>query len=460
MSTLNARLERMLTTEQFRYKELRGMFFTLTLDQFFICFISLLSTALVSSVGEAAIAAVSMVGTLNGMVSLVFTSLASGGAIVVSRAKGSGDAQEIRRAIGEVTGLCAAVSLVLSLLLFTLSEPLVRALYPRVEPLLITYAVRYMRMMAVSFIPFSVFNAIFCIFRSLGDTRSSLLLTIVINLAHLLLSLLFINGLNMGVSGSGLSYIIARTIGMLLALFWLFRHNIYGVRAHHFFRFKPAVTLEIASLGMPLAVEALLMQGGMLLVQVYLAHLTTTDLAAHAVANSLLNLHYTTANALTALAGTVCGQCYGARRYDLTRAYCRSFIRVGRFVLLATVLVLYPLLPLLLRLYRASEQGTAIIYTALSIGVFSLPVLWCDGNIPTITLRVAGDSVYASAVSVLSLLLGRCALGYILTVPVGLGVPGVWIALVFEWLLRAVALNLRLKSGKWLHEAPPHDAKP
>ena len=45
-------------------------------------------------------------------------------------------------------------------------------------------------------------------------------------------------------------------------------------------------------------------------------------------------------------------------------------------------------------------------------------------------------------------------------VPVGLGVPGVWIALVFEWLLRAVALNLRLKSGKWLHEAPPHDAKP
>lgn len=453
MSKLNARLEGMLTTDQFRYPELRSMFLTLTLDQFFICFIGLLSTALVSSVGEAAIAAVSMVSTVNGMVSLVFTSLASGGAIVVARAKGSGNMQEIRRAIGEVTGLCGAVSLILSLALLALAEPLVRALYPQVEPLLITYAVRYMRMMALSFIPFSVFNAIFCIFRSLGDTRSSLLLTIVINGAHLLFSLLFINGLGMGVTGSGLSYIIARVLGMALALFWLFRHNVYGVRVHHFFRFKPAVTLEIASLGMPLAVEALLMQGGMLLVQVYLARLTTTDLAAHAVANSLLNLHYTTANALSALAGTVCGQCYGARRYDLTKQYCRSIICVGRFVLLATVLILYPLLPLLLKLYRATPQGTAIIYTALSIGVFSLPVLWCDGNIPTITLRVAGDSVFASAVSVLSLLFGRCVLGYILTIPLGLGVPGVWIALVFEWLIRAVALNLRLRSGKWLHPA-------
>ena len=452
MEGLNARLDRLLTTEQFSYKELRSMYLTLVLDQFFICFIGMLSTALVSSVGEAAIAAVSMVGTVNGLVSLVFTSLATGGGIVVARAKGSGDALEIRRAIGEVTGLCGAVSLALSTLLFALAEPLVRALYPHVEPLLITYAVRYMRMMAISFIPFSIFNAIFCIFRSLGDTRSSLLLTIVINVAHLLLSLLFINGLGMGVNGSGLSYIVARVLGMLLAVFWIFHHNLYGVRFKHFFHFNIAVTKDIISLGAPLAVEALLMQGGMLLVQIYLARLTTTDLAAHAVANSMLNLHTTAANALTALTGTVCGQCYGAKRYDLTRQYCRNIIRVGRIVLLCWVAVLYPFTPLLLKLYHASEQGTAIVYVALTTAVLGLPLFWCDGNIPIMALRVAGDSVFASAVSVASLALGRCLMGYVLTIPLGLGVPGIWIALVSEWLLRGIVLNLRLKKDSWLHK--------
>ena len=452
MKSLNARLNGLLTTDQFTYPQLRSMFFTLTLDQFFICFISLLSTALVSSVGEAAIAAVSMVSTVNGVVSLVFTSLATGGSIVVSRAKGSGDALEIRRAIGEVTGLCAAVSLTLSVLLFAASDPLVRLLYPKVEPLLIIYAVRYMRMMAISFIPFSVFNAIFCIFRSLGDTRSSLLLTVVINASHLLLSLLFINGLGLGVTGSGLSYIVARVLGMALALFWLFRHNLYHVRAADFFHFNPAVTREITALGIPMAVESLLMQGGMLLVQVYLARLTTTDLAAHAVANSLLNLYNTTASAMTALTATVCGQCFGAHRYDLTEQYSRNIIRVGRFVLLGTVLILYPLTPLLLRLYHATEQGTAIIYTALRIAVFSMPLIWCDGNLLTMVLRVTGDTVFVSTVSVLALALGRCALGYTLTIPLGLGVPGIWIALVFEWLLRAIALRIRFHGKGWMHQ--------
>jgi Na+-driven multidrug efflux pump len=60
-------------------------------------------------------------------------------------------------------------------------------------------------------------------------------------------------------------------------------------------------------------------------------------------------------------------------------------------------------------------------------------------------LRVAGDSVYTGFCAVSALALGRCALGYLLTVPLGLGIPGVWIALVFEWCYRTVLQRLRLR---------------
>ena len=444
MERLDRWLDQLLGSEQFSYPALRSMYLTLVLDQFFICFISVISTALVSSIGEAAVAAVSMVGTVNGMVSLVFTSLATGGAIVVSRAKGSGDMTAVRRAIGEVTGLCGMVSLVLSSLLFSCAELLVNTLYPNVEPLLTAYAVRYMRLVAVSFIPYSIFNAVFCVFRSLGDTKSGLMLTIVINVAHLLLSMLLINGLHLGVDGSGFSYIIARLLGMAVALFWLLTHNVYHIRLTDFFRFSPGVTREIASLGLPLALESLLTQGGMLLVQIYLARLTTADLAAHAVSNSILNLYNTTGSALTTLTSTVCGQCSGAGRSDLTWRYNRNIIHVGRFILLATVLVLFPLTPLLLRLYHATEQGTAIIRTALAIAAVAMPLVWCDAFVPAMTLRIVGDSKYVSAVSVLALALGRCALGYLLTITLGLGVPGLWIAMAAEWLMRAAAFRVRI----------------
>jgi Na+-driven multidrug efflux pump len=32
-----------------------------------------------------------------------------------------------------------------------------------------------------------------------------------------------------------------------------------------------------------------------------------------------------------------------------------------------------------------------------------------------------------------------------------MGVPGIWIALVFEWAVQTVVKRLRLRGDKWLH---------
>ena len=447
---LTARLNGMLTTELFSFGELAKMFGTLLLDQFFICFISVLSTAMVASTGEAAMAAASMVGTINALVTLVFLSVATGGAIVIARAKGSGDLHEMRCAIGETVGLSFALGLGVAALLFTLSPLLVDWLYPNVEPLLRSYSIEYMRLMCISFIPFSVFNAIFNAYRAIGDTRSSLALTVIINGLHLVFCLLFINVLKMGITGAGLSYIVVRVVGMAAALYWLlFFHNPCGVRVGHFFRFSRRVSREIVHLGVPIAMESALMQGGMLLVQIYLARLSTMEIAAHAVSNSILNLYYIPGQTLVTLASTVCGQCIGASQPELARQYCRRLISIGRVLLVLTVVVLYPLSPLLLKLYSATEASAPIIYRSFTIAAVCMPFFWCDSYVIPMTLRSAGDAAFTSTVSVTTLLLCRCALGYMLTIVCGLGVPGVWISLAVEWLLRALVLRHRLNGTRW-----------
>ena len=80
-----------------------------------------------------------------------------------------------------------------------------------------------------------------------------------------------------------------------------------------------------------------------------------------------------------------------------------------------------------------------------------LPILWCDSNLPAMTLRVAGDSIYTGIVSVAALALGRCVVGFLLTITFHLGVPGIWIAMCLEWLGRAIALRLRMRGTTWLH---------
>lgn len=449
-----SRLEKTLDSEQFTYGQLKSMYLTLVLDQFFIVFILVLSTAMVSSTGEAAIAATNMVGSVNGLVSLLFTAVAIGGSIVIARAKGRGSAHGVRCAIGETIALCGLLSLILSSVLIVFSRPLVQALYPHAEPLLIQYSIHYMRLIAISFLPYSIFNAIFNAFRSLGDTKSSLLLTIVINGVHFVCSFIFINIFHLGVTGAGLSYITARTVGMALALIWLLKvHNEYHVGFRHMFHFSRTISREISRLAVPIASESALFQGGMLLVQVFLARLTTTELAAHGVATSVLNLYLCTGNALTALTSTVCGQCFGAGKHELTRRYCVNLTRVGRLIMLLTVLIMLPLLPLVLSLYHPSEAARPIVYTCLSIVSVGIPLLWCGGYIPPMALRAAGDATFTTVVSVAGLFVGRIVIGYLLAIVLHLGVPGVWLGMMVEWFARGMLFHLRVRSGRWLQKA-------
>ena len=248
-SRINNWLEKSFTSAQFTYKEIRSMFFTLILDQFFIMFIGMLSTAMVSSTGEAAIAASNMVNSINTIVYMLFVSVAMGGSIIIARAKGSGDDHSIRCALGETICLTGLIGLVFGLLLLALSEPVVHLMYPHAEPLLIEYSIRYMRLVCLSYFPYAIFDAIFHAFRSLGDTRSSLVLTVVVNVMHLVCSFIFINIFHMGIAGAGLSLIVARIAGMIIALVWLlFVRNDHHIRIRHMFHFSKRISREITRL--------------------------------------------------------------------------------------------------------------------------------------------------------------------------------------------------------------------
>ena len=93
-------LHRLFDSEMFSSKQILKMFYPLLLDQIAIHLIMVLTTSLVSSVGQEALAAVSMVNTLSYMVSAVLFALGAGGGVIIAQAKGSGDEKRLRNAVG------------------------------------------------------------------------------------------------------------------------------------------------------------------------------------------------------------------------------------------------------------------------------------------------------------------------------------------------------------------------
>ena len=160
-----------LNSDLFTGREIMKIFWPLLLDKFFIFFINAISTSLVSSLGNAAMAAVSMVGTIGGIASSVLMAVALGGGVLIAQHKGSGSTDQMNDAVGQTTMLCVIVSAMIATPLYLLATPIMKTLYPRAESQLIEYAAQYLRLMMLSMFPYSVFEGIFVSMRSVGDSR-------------------------------------------------------------------------------------------------------------------------------------------------------------------------------------------------------------------------------------------------------------------------------------------------
>lgn len=451
LKRIEAKLKKRFDSEQFSYVQLRDMFFPLVMDQLFIFIIGMLSSAMVSSSHEGAAAAVMLVNVIGALAYALFSAISMGGSIVVARARGANDPERVRAAIGQSANLSLIVSTVLAAVLYVAAEPLIQFLYPDAAEIVIESAVNYMKVYVLSFPFYAVFNVAFTSFRSLGDARSSLVLTIVINVSHLIFSFIFINHMHLATLGAALSYLTARILGVIFGFIWLFRpHSGIGMRVRYFFRFDLSIIKEIRVLGIPFAFEQLLFQGGMLFVQRYLSRLTTPELDAYSIAASIFNLYYAFAYAMTAMAGTVCGQCVGAKHIDLARKYAKNLIWVGRWVMIFAIVVIMPLTPLILNLYGPSEAARPIVFISLAIGALPMPLIWGEGYVIPAATRTAGDATFTSVISLVALACGRMSTGYVLAIVLGLGVPGVWLGQMMEWIIRAIVMKKRISTDKWI----------
>jgi putative MATE family efflux protein len=447
---LMRKLEEKLTTSQFTAKQIVDLYIPMMLDQLSIYIIGILSSAMVSASSQEAISATSLVNSLAYMVTALFTAMSTGGTVLVAQAKGRGDAKEIRQACGQTIFLTTAIGFLGTFILFIFASPIVNLLFGQADPIIIEYGLIYLKLYGLSFMPFALFNSVVSCFRGMGAAKECLVLTIVINGVHLIMSFVFINICQMGITGSGLSFIVARVIGALAAAIIFFGvRNIAHMRFTDLFRLKWSFVKNIFRLAFPFAIEQMLFNGGQLMTSSYVSRLSNDAIAANGIAASVNNLFYFTAFSMQNLIMTVCGQCIGAKHYDLARRYINNIIKIGRFLMLATVLVVYPLLPLLMLLYQPTETVAPLVYQLLAIGCLALPTLWCDANLIPAGLRSAGDATFTTIVCLLAMWVSRVALGYFLTITMGLGIHAVWAMYFVEAAIRAVIFRIRFKGTKW-----------
>lgn len=445
-------LTKQYSSTMFTYKDIFGMLFPLILDMFFINAILMLTTSMISSSSQDSVAAVSMISPITTLMVCMINAIGAGGTVVVAQYKGRGDHEKILEAAGHTLSVTFLISLITNLLLIIFASPIIHFIFGNAEKIVIEKSISYLAGVSFSSIILAIYSGIFSVFRGLGETKICLKLTIVINFSYFILSFIFINLLDLDIVGSVLALILARLLGTLVSLYQFFfkKGRILYLHLKDVIGFNPQLFRSMFKISIPFGSEQFFFYGGTIIAQKIIVELGTTSVACNAIASSLFALIFAAPMAVGNLSTTIIGQCIGADERNLARWYGKKLVRMGTFLVILSILVFLPFIPLLLNLYRPDPTTLPIIYRLMAIALIPMPFFWSMSNVMPCVLRSAGDAIYSSIVSLVTMWIIRVGACYVIALPLGFGLNGIWVCMSLEWAVRFIFFYLRFKGTKWL----------
>lgn len=434
----------------FSNRSLIQLLIPLVIEQFLAVAVGLADSLMVASVGEAAVSSVSLVDTVNVLLVNTFAALATGGAIVTGQYLGSKAMEQSQRSAEQLLIFMGALSLVVTAAMYALRYFIIHVLFGAVEPEVAADAEIYFNIVELS-IPFlAIYSAGAALFRVMGDSKTSMRISLYMNLINVAGNALLIFGLRWRVAGVAVPTLASRVFAAAAVLLLLRKEQlpIHLSRKFRLFYDSKAIR-NIVRTGVPNGIEGSMFQLGKILLLSVASGFGTASITANAIGNTIGSFQCLAGNAIGMGLITVVSQCVGRQDYDDVGYYTKKLMIFTYVAMWITNIAILAATPLIMRVYNVSPEAqdlaTKIIWMHGVMSMFFWPMAFTFPQ----TLRAAGDTRFAMIAAVASMWLFRLVLGALLATRGGYGVLGIWMAMFVDWFVRIACFVWRYRSGKW-----------
>ena len=433
----------------FTGKQLRALILPLIVEQFLGIFVGMADTMMVASAGEAAVSGVSLVDSLNVLLIVLLVALTTGGSVIISQHLGAKSYSDALKSAQQLLLSTTSLSLLMTAIALLGNYWLLHFIFGNIAPDVMGHARIYFFILAFSYPFLAIYNSCAAIFRAMGNSKISMTASLVMNLLNVCGNALLVFCFHMGASGVAISSLISRMFAAAFLLLMLRRPDQLITLKTYSLQFDTGIIRKLLYIGVPSSIETSIFQIGKLLVLSVVAGFGTSATTANAVSNSLSQFALIPAAAIGTAMITISGQCIGAGAYDLAVSYTKKLLLLSHGILAATNLIMFFACPYLLPLYSLTPetlQTATLLIRVHSIGAI---FLYPESFMLTNTLRAAADVKYPMVVSILSMWIWRVGFSYILGIYFHMGVLGVWVAMLSDWLCPSICFGLRFRSGVW-----------
>ena len=438
--------------QSFSNAALKAMIVPLVIEQVLQMVVGLADTMMVSYAGEAVVAGVGLDTMVYTIFIYLFTAVSAGGAVVVSQYIGSRSRENAELAASQIFHIAGLLSLVCTALMLLFGSALLQAMYPETEAATMEACKTYMWIVALSFPANAVYNAGAAIYRSMGETKTTMWVSLLANLVNVAGNAIGIFVLKAGAAGvawpTTISWYAAAAVMTRLCVHPR-RADQVRIRAKHVFRPDMPMVKRILGVAIPNSVENTLFQAAKVVLGMLVATFGTSQIAANTTGQTFWSLAACMSMSLGTVFITVIGQCMGAGDREAADWYMRKLTKLSLALALAWNVMVMILTPLLLPLYDLSPETKRLILIIVAIhNLFAALVQPFSGPLSS-GLRAAGDVKFTMWASIFATVVCRTLLSFLLAKWMGMGVIGIALAMVLDWCIKAVLDIVRFRSGKW-----------
>ena len=438
----------------FSNRELANLIGPLVIEQLLAVFVGMADSIMVANVGEAAVSGVSLVDNIMILIINIFAALATGGAVVAGQYIGRKDEKSACKAATQLVWFVSLSAVAIMILVYFGKDIILNQVFGHITAEVKGHADIYLLIVTAS-IPFiALYNGGAAIFRAMGNSQVSMRVSLLMNAINVTGNAILVFGLRIGTAGVAIPTLISRMVAAIVITVLLCNQTrILHIERTLKIRFDGRMIRKILAIGVPNGQENSMFQLGKILVLSLVSTFGTYAIAANAVSNAIALFQILPGMAISLAITTVISQCVGANDYEQVHYYLKKLLAIIYVAMVGTVALIFLALPLILKAYNLSDQTAAAATNIIHFHGISAMIIWPLSFALPAAYRAAGDAKACMYTSIVSMWIFRIGFSYLVGKYMGLGVFGVWVAMVIDWVVRAICFIIRYFNGKWKHGA-------
>ena len=251
------------------------------------------------------------------MITMIITSLTMGVTVFVGDCIGSGNREKAGQGVGTGIAIFAVLAVVVTALVVPFSDGLAAFMHAPAEAFAQTSG--YVRICGMGTVFITAYNVLGAIFRGIGDSKTPLITVAIACVINIFGDLLLVAGFGMGAAGAAIATVSAQAISVVFSLYFIRKKKLPFDFSKEYIRFDGPSLKKILLVGVPIALQEMLVQFSFLFIQVVVNRMGVAESAAVGVAEKVCVFLMLVASAYMQSISAFVAQNNGAGRFDRSR---------------------------------------------------------------------------------------------------------------------------------------------